>query len=73
MTSLLVLDDTVYSANVGDSRAVLCRKSGTDPEPGKLTIVGLSKDHSPSSVRLSPLSGFSKNQINNSSGKAKTF
>ncbi len=46
VTSLLVLDNTIYSANVGDSRAVLCRRSEGD----KLTFVGLSKDHGPSNV-----------------------
>ncbi len=45
-TSLLVLDNTIYSANVGDSRAVLCRRSEGD----KLAFVGLSKDHGPSNV-----------------------
>ena len=46
MTSLFILDNTIYSANVGDSKAVLCRKS----EGEKLTIVGLSKDHGPTNV-----------------------
>ncbi len=46
MTSLLILDNTIYSANVGDSKAVLCRKSGGD----KPTIVALSKDHGPTNV-----------------------
>jgi len=44
---LLVLNNTIFSANVGDSKAVLFRKL----EDGKISFVKLSKDHNPSSVR----------------------
>jgi integrin-linked kinase-associated serine/threonine phosphatase 2C len=46
VAALLVLDNTLYSANLGDSKAVLCRTS-TD---GKRTIVPLTKDHNPINV-----------------------
>ena len=48
VAAILVLDDTVYSGNLGDSKAVLCRRSTT--EKGKLSFVHLTKDHNPSSV-----------------------
>ena len=48
MAAILVLDDTIYSGNLGDSKAVLCRKSAT--EKGKLSFVHLTKDHNPSNV-----------------------
>ena len=48
VAAILVLDDTVYSGNLGDSKAVLCRKSAS--ETGKLSFVHLTKDHNPSNV-----------------------
>ena len=41
----LLLDDTLYVANLGDSKAVLCRRDGD-----KLSHLRLSKDHSPAVV-----------------------
>lgn len=43
---LLVVDDVVYSANLGDSKAFLCRK-----EEHGIKCIPLSKDHTPASVR----------------------
>jgi integrin-linked kinase-associated serine/threonine phosphatase 2C len=43
VAALLVLDNTLYSANLGDSKAILCRVT-TD---GKRTIIPLTKDHNP--------------------------
>lgn len=40
----LVMDDVLYVANLGDSRALLCRCG----ENGETSVVSLSKDHSPS-------------------------
>lgn len=40
----LVMDDVLYVANLGDSKALLCRCS----DDGKISVVSLSKDHSPS-------------------------
>ena len=47
VAAVLVIGDTIYSAYLGDSKTVLCRKS---PE-GKLSFVPLTKDHNPSNVR----------------------
>ena len=44
---LLVLDDVMYSANLGDSKAFLCRK-----EEEGIKCIPLSKDHTPASVSL---------------------
>ncbi|XP_078616047.1 integrin-linked kinase-associated serine/threonine phosphatase 2C-like [Branchiostoma floridae x Branchiostoma japonicum] len=41
--SILVVDDVMYIANLGDSKAILCRRK----EDGSLTGVPLTKDHSP--------------------------
>lgn len=46
--AILVVNDVIYAAGIGDSRAVLCRE-GTD---GELTPVVLTKDHSPVVVRV---------------------
>lgn len=46
---VLVLDDVIYSANLGDSKAVLCRKA-TSEKNNQLTFVSLTKDHNPSNV-----------------------
>lgn len=46
VVTIVVLDDTIYSANLGDSKAVLCRRS----KEGKLTFVPLTKEHTPSIV-----------------------
>ncbi|CAH3038494.1 unnamed protein product [Porites lobata] len=40
----LVMDDVLYVANLGDSKALLCRCR----DDGKISVVSLSKDHSPS-------------------------
>lgn len=40
----LAVDDVLYVANLGDSRALLCRCG----DNGKTSVVSLSKDHSPS-------------------------
>lgn len=53
MASVLVLGDTIYSANLGDSKAILCRRStGTSSEEKKLSFIHLTKDHNPSNVSL---------------------
>lgn len=44
--TVLVLDDVLYCANVGDSKAFLCRR--TPGERLKLCFVPLTKEHSPS-------------------------
>lgn len=44
---VLLLDDTLYVANLGDSKAVLCRKDGD-----KVSHLRLSKDHSLSVVSI---------------------
>ncbi|XP_019628071.1 PREDICTED: integrin-linked kinase-associated serine/threonine phosphatase 2C-like [Branchiostoma belcheri] len=41
--SILVVDDVMYIANLGDSKAILCRRK----EDGSLTGVPLTNDHSP--------------------------
>lgn len=49
VAAVLVLDDVVYSANLGDSRAVLCRRStSSNEDKDKLSFVTLTKDHNPS-------------------------
>ena len=45
---MLVLDDVVYSANLGDSKAVLCRRTAADKN--QLSFASLTKDHNPSNV-----------------------
>ena len=47
---VLLLDETLYVANLGDSKVVLCRKEGD-----KKTHLRLSKDHSPAQVSLSQI------------------
>ena len=49
VAAVLVLDDVVYSANLGDSKAVLCRRSASNQD--QLSFVPLTKDHNPSNVR----------------------
>ncbi|XP_046850839.1 integrin-linked kinase-associated serine/threonine phosphatase 2C-like [Xenia sp. Carnegie-2017] len=41
--SILVINDILYVANLGDSKALLCRSS----EEGKHSVLSLTKDHSP--------------------------
>ncbi|KXJ19103.1 integrin-linked kinase-associated serine/threonine phosphatase 2C isoform X2 [Exaiptasia diaphana] len=42
--SVLVIDDVLYAANLGDSKALLCRYN----QEGKTSVIPLTKDHSPS-------------------------
>ena len=48
VAAVLVLDDLIFSANLGDSKAILCRRSASDEN--QLSFVHLSKDHNPSNV-----------------------
>jgi len=50
VAAILVLDDVVYSANLGDSRAVLCRRISS--KESRLSFVHLTKDHNPSNVSM---------------------
>ena len=44
--TILGVDDVIYVANIGDSKAVLCREG----EGGKTLSITLTKDHSPVNV-----------------------
>ncbi|MGH0122939.1 UNVERIFIED_CONTAM: hypothetical protein FKN15_064991 [Acipenser sinensis] len=44
-TCVLVVDDVLFIANLGDSRAVLCRAAGEDSK--KMCALSLSKEHNP--------------------------
>ncbi|KAK1168696.1 integrin-linked kinase-associated serine/threonine phosphatase 2C isoform X2 [Acipenser oxyrinchus oxyrinchus] len=44
-TCVLVVDDVLFIANLGDSRAVLCRAAGEDSK--KMSTLALSKEHNP--------------------------
>ncbi len=48
VAAVLVLDNTVYSANLGDSKAVLCRR--VEDGDDKFSFVPLTKDHNPTNV-----------------------
>jgi len=43
-TTLFILNNTIYSANIGDSQAILCRKK---PESDEFLAMQLTADHSP--------------------------
>lgn len=49
VASVLVLDDVIYSANLGDSKAILCRRAAPEKN-NQLAFVSLTKDHNPSNV-----------------------
>ncbi|XP_037534274.1 integrin-linked kinase-associated serine/threonine phosphatase 2C [Nematolebias whitei] len=46
-TCLLVVDDMVYVANLGDSRAVMCRTETAEDGQKKSLTLALSKEHNP--------------------------
>ncbi|XP_015458134.3 integrin-linked kinase-associated serine/threonine phosphatase 2C isoform X2 [Astyanax mexicanus] len=46
-TCLLVVDNVLYVANLGDSRAVLCRIEQTDSGDENCVTLALSKEHNP--------------------------
>lgn len=46
-TCLLAVDDVVYVANLGDSRAVLCRSEMQEDGRRKFLTLALSKEHNP--------------------------
>ncbi|RVE65368.1 hypothetical protein OJAV_G00135190 [Oryzias javanicus] len=46
-TCVLVVDDVLYVANLGDSRAVMCRTEAAPDGPQKLLTLALSKEHNP--------------------------
>ncbi|XP_024133321.1 integrin-linked kinase-associated serine/threonine phosphatase 2C isoform X2 [Oryzias melastigma] len=47
-TCVLVVDDVLYVANLGDSRAVMCRTEAAAADgPQKLLTLALSKEHNP--------------------------
>ncbi|XP_036413945.1 integrin-linked kinase-associated serine/threonine phosphatase 2C [Colossoma macropomum] len=46
-TCLLAVDDVLYVANLGDSRAVLCRMEQTDSGEESCVTLALSKEHNP--------------------------
>lgn len=47
--ALLVVNDVIFSGNLGDSRAVLCRK---DQKTQEYKCVQLTKDHTPANVSV---------------------
>uniref|UniRef100_A0A3P9HRE1 Integrin-linked kinase-associated serine/threonine phosphatase 2C n=1 Tax=Oryzias latipes TaxID=8090 RepID=A0A3P9HRE1_ORYLA len=46
-TCVLVVDDVLYVANLGDSRAVMCRTEAAADGQQKLLALALSKEHNP--------------------------
>ncbi|EDO39603.1 predicted protein, partial [Nematostella vectensis] len=58
--SVLVINNTLYVANLGDSKALVCRCDSA----GKISVVRLSKDHSPTGyderMRIQKAGGYVK-------------